>query len=274
MTAVAGPAHAPTLRGRRVARRLALGHGDRRLQAGGRAGRRRAAAGSPQRRRRQPAMTDQSGRDPLRLRRDPGRAQRRQVDPAQPPGRHQGVDREPQGPDHPPADSRASRSRGAAQLVFVDTPGIFTPAPGRRLERAMVQAAWRSAEDADRRVLVVDARRGLDRDTRMILDGLGKAQAPADAGDQQDRPGQAADGAAADRAARIETGLFERVFIVSALTGDGCEDLLECAGRGSAGRARGCSPRISCPICRSAPWPPRSPASSCSSSCTRSCLTA
>ena len=50
--------------------------------------------------------------------------------------------------------------RGDAQLVFVDTPGIFTPAPGRRLERAMVQAAWRSVDDADRRVLVVDARRG------------------------------------------------------------------------------------------------------------------
>ena len=52
---------------------------------------------------------------------------------------------------------------GDAQLVFVDTPGIFTPRPGRRLERAMVRAAWRGAEDADRRVLVVDARRGLDR---------------------------------------------------------------------------------------------------------------
>ena len=62
--------------------------------------------------------------------------------------------------------------KGDAQLVFVDTPGIFQPRPGRRLELAMVRAAWRGAEDADQRILVVDARRGLDADTRLVLDGL------------------------------------------------------------------------------------------------------
>src|ERR671919_856308 len=68
--------------------------------------------------------------------------------------------------------------RDAAQLVFIDTPGIFTPLPGRHLERAMVQAAWRSVEDADRGVLVVDARRGIDRDTEMILAELSKSKRP------------------------------------------------------------------------------------------------
>ena len=46
---------------------------------------------------------------------------------------------------------------GPAQLVFVDTPGIF--APRRRLDRAMVAAAWAGAEDADETVLLVDAER-------------------------------------------------------------------------------------------------------------------
>ena len=71
--------------------------------------------------------------------------------------------------------------RGAAQLVFVDTPGIFTPSPGRRLERAMVRTAWRSVEDTDRQVLVVDARRGVDRDTEMILAELTKERPAPDA---------------------------------------------------------------------------------------------
>ena len=59
---------------------------------------------------------------------------------------------------------------GAAQIIYVDTPGIF--APRRRLDRAMVAAAWSGAEDADRTVLLVDAARGVDRDTRRILDRL------------------------------------------------------------------------------------------------------
>src|ERR1700751_2372227 len=53
---------------------------------------------------------------------------------------------------------------GQAQIVFVDTPGIF--APRRRLDRAMVSAAWLGVEDADETVLLVDASRGVDRDTR------------------------------------------------------------------------------------------------------------
>jgi GTP-binding protein Era len=116
--------------------------------------------------------------------------------------------------------------KGAAQLVFVDTPGIFTPAPGRHLERAMVQAAWRSVEDADRGVLVVDARRGIDRDTAMILAELGKSRRPLTlAINKLDLVAPPTVLPLIEELNR--TGLFERVFIVSALTGDGCDDLLQ-----------------------------------------------
>ncbi len=115
--------------------------------------------------------------------------------------------------------------RGAAQLAFVDTPGIFAARPGRPLERALVRTAWRGAEDADLRVLVVDARRGLDPDTRLILDGLrarrSKATLVINKLDLVAPPKTLPLIRELDR-----TGLFERVFIVSALTGDGCEDLL------------------------------------------------
>src|SRR5947208_13210793 len=59
---------------------------------------------------------------------------------------------------------------GLAQLIFVDTPGIF--APRRRLDRAMVAAAWAGMADADRTVLLVDATRPADPDTRQIIDRL------------------------------------------------------------------------------------------------------
>ena len=59
---------------------------------------------------------------------------------------------------------------GPAQLVYVDTPGIF--APRRRLDRAMVAAAWTGAADADIRLLLIDARKGLDDEAERILSAL------------------------------------------------------------------------------------------------------
>jgi GTPase len=56
---------------------------------------------------------------------------------------------------------------GPSQLVFIDTPGIF--APKRRLDRAMVEAAWGGAGDADMVLLVVDAAKGLDEEVERIL---------------------------------------------------------------------------------------------------------
>jgi GTPase len=65
---------------------------------------------------------------------------------------------------------------GASQIIFVDTPGIF--APKRRLDRAMVTAAWGGAGDADIVALLVDARKGLNEETQAILDRLAELKGP------------------------------------------------------------------------------------------------
>ena len=62
------------------------------------------------------------------------------------------------------------RMAGATQAVFIDTPGIFQPK--RRLDRAMVQTAWREAGDADETCLLIDAGKGLDAATRAIAERL------------------------------------------------------------------------------------------------------
>jgi len=71
---------------------------------------------------------------------------------------------------------RAVVMRGESQLVLVDTPGIFTPR--RRLDRAMVAAAWGGAQDADVSLLIVDARAGLTEPLRAIIEKLGKTRRP------------------------------------------------------------------------------------------------
>src|ERR1700753_4352397 len=65
---------------------------------------------------------------------------------------------------------------GEAQMVLVDTPGIFTP--GRRLDRAMVQAAWGGTQDADLIALVVDGRGGLGPKMEPIVEGLARRREP------------------------------------------------------------------------------------------------
>jgi len=71
---------------------------------------------------------------------------------------------------------RAVVMRGESQLVLVDTPGIF--APRRRLDRAMVAAAWGGAKDADVALLIVDARAGLTDPLRAIVERLSKTRRP------------------------------------------------------------------------------------------------
>jgi GTP-binding protein Era len=71
---------------------------------------------------------------------------------------------------------RAVVMRGESQLVLVDTPGIFTPR--RRLDRAMVAAAWGGAKDADVALLIVDARAGLTDPLRAIIERLSKTRRP------------------------------------------------------------------------------------------------
>jgi len=117
---------------------------------------------------------------------------------------------------------------GDAQLVFIDTPGIF--APKRRLERAMVARAWQGAGDADLIVLLVDASRavrdGIDDDTARIIDGLksGKRQAilAINKIDLVPRPKLLALVQQLN-----ETGLFTDTFMIAAIKGDGVGDLRE-----------------------------------------------
>ena len=109
------------------------------------------------------------------------------------------------------------------QIVFVDTPGIFRT-PKRRLERAMLQAAWGGTEDADVVVLLVDAKRGLDDDARTIVEGLAKAGRRAVLAlnkiDLVARP------SLLELAAELnETGVFTDTFMISALDGSGVDDL-------------------------------------------------
>lgn len=112
---------------------------------------------------------------------------------------------------------------GASQIVFVDTPGIFTPK--RRLERAMVSAAWAGAQDADAVVLLYDAVRGsIDADTRLIIDGLKERGRRAilvlNKIDLIKREALLALAAAFEA-----KGIFSHTFMLSALNGDGVDDL-------------------------------------------------
>jgi len=66
---------------------------------------------------------------------------------------------------------------GPAQIIFLDTPGVF--APRRRLDRAMVDAAWRSAAEADAVLLLIDAKRGVDGEARALIAGLAERRISA-----------------------------------------------------------------------------------------------
>ena len=111
-----------------------------------------------------------------------------------------------------------------AQMVYVDTPGIFEPR--RRLDRAMVAAAWGGAADADTIVVLVDSRRGIDGDTLRIVGGLkGAGRGAVLALNKIDvirRDKLLALAAALDREGE---GIFTDVFMISALNGDGVDDL-------------------------------------------------
>jgi GTP-binding protein Era len=112
---------------------------------------------------------------------------------------------------------------GPAQIIFVDTPGIF--APKRRLDRAMVSSAWGGAGDADAVCLLVDARKGADEEVEAILARLGEmGRRPKllvlNKIDLIERSKLLA--LTADLNGRLP---FERTFMVSALKGDGVDDL-------------------------------------------------
>ena len=111
--------------------------------------------------------------------------------------------------------------RNRSQLVFVDTPGIF--APRRRLDRAMVDAAWKGAADADLLALLVDSERGFDANTRAIVEQIkGDAVLILNKVDQVPRENLLALSQAIN-----EAGTFRETFMISALKGDGVEDLTD-----------------------------------------------
>jgi len=111
---------------------------------------------------------------------------------------------------------------GQAQLVLVDTPGIF--APRRRLDRAMVTSAWGSAADADVVALLIDAKNGLDEEATTILDRLGEVRQPKllilNKVDLVEKASLLSLAHAMNTRAP-----FEATFMISALSGDGVDDL-------------------------------------------------
>jgi GTP-binding protein Era len=116
--------------------------------------------------------------------------------------------------------------RGAAQILLVDTPGIFRPR--RRLDRAMVRAAWTGAEDADLVLLLVDARAGLTDEVRNIAERLGAQKGARRAWLVLNKVDIVARPKLLPLTAELN-GLagFEQTFMVSAANGDGLEGLLE-----------------------------------------------
>jgi GTP-binding protein Era len=119
---------------------------------------------------------------------------------------------------------RGVAMEGQSQIVFVDTPGLFRPR--RRLDRAMVAAAWGGAADADLVVLLIEAHRGITEGVKAILDSL------------RDKVGGRRVALAINKIDRVkaETLLalskemneafpFERTFMISAERGHGTADL-------------------------------------------------
>ena len=128
----------------------------------------------------------------------------------------------------PKVQTTRSRVRGIAmhndtQIIIVDTPGIFQPK--RRLDRAMVHAAWQGAEDGDVLLLLHDcARHAVDADTANILANL--AESGRRASLVLNKIDLAPQERLLERAAELSDQYdFERVFMVSAETGNGVGDL-------------------------------------------------
>lgn len=111
-----------------------------------------------------------------------------------------------------------------AQLVFVDMPGIFQPK--RRLDRAMVRSAWAGAHDADIVLFLIDAHIGLQGDNKEIIEKLKHISAP------KILVLNKIDSIKKEKLLELTKEVqalynFEKVFMVSALTGAGCQDILK-----------------------------------------------
>ena len=127
------------------------------------------------------------------------------------------------------AKAQTTRSRlmgiavaGEAQILLVDTPGIFEPK--RRLDRAMLAAAWSGADDADLILLVVDSAAGVNREVEQAIAGLDKRRHPLfialNTVDLVKKPQLL--GLAAQLTERLDP---QQLFMISAAQGDGVPDL-------------------------------------------------
>jgi len=110
------------------------------------------------------------------------------------------------------------------QIVLVDTPGIFTPK--RRLDRAMVTTAWSGAKDADMVLVLVDAAKGQDEETEEVFASLSKVKQEKilviNKVDSVPRP------SLLELTKKLNEGQqFSETFMISALKGTGCDDLLD-----------------------------------------------
>jgi GTP-binding protein Era len=117
---------------------------------------------------------------------------------------------------------------GDTQLIFIDTPGIF--APKRRLDRAMVDAAWSGAGDADLIALIVDANKGITAEVESLCEGLTQIRHDKvlvlNKVDLVKREALLALSASLNEKTRFET-----TFMISALNGDGVADFLNWCSR-------------------------------------------
>ena len=112
---------------------------------------------------------------------------------------------------------------GDAQVILIDTPGIFKPR--RRLDRAMVAAAWGGAADADHVLMLIDATRGVDANTAAIIgklkDGGRGVMAAINKIDLVKKP------ALLGLAQELQsTGVFTEIFMISAEKGDGVDEVM------------------------------------------------
>lgn len=117
---------------------------------------------------------------------------------------------------------------GASQIVFVDTPGIFKAHDKKKLEKAMVAAAWEGTVDADTVLLVVDASRGFTKDVRAIIDRLGDGAKGRKTALVLNKVDRIRPPALLDMSADMNAIFsFDATFMVSALKGRGTDDILD-----------------------------------------------
>ena len=121
------------------------------------------------------------------------------------------------------AQVRGVVSEGNAQIVFVDTPGIFMPK--RRLDRAMVHSAWAGAGDADIVALIVDAQKGLAPDVEALIEGLANIK------HRKILVINKIDSVPSEKLLALTKAIndksaFDETFMISALKGDGVNDFL------------------------------------------------